>query len=296
MNEFRPEVIHAHFGYEAIKLLDNLNDISTPILITFHGYDASQMLRRKAYVKKLNCLLNKFNFISICVSGFIRQNLISAGVHLRKTELLYCGTDTEFFTPPVTNDIKKPFTFLQISTFNEKKGHVYTLQAFKKFLSGTENKKEYKLVLAGGWILFEEIKELCAQMDLNEYVEFPGIVNATQARELLAAADVFVHHSVTASNGDTEGLPTAIMEAMAMELPILSTYHAGIPELIEDSVNGYLVREKDVDAYARRMSDIVSWKKLPLNREKIVKDFSRKGHNEKLFAIYKTCINEKADG
>ena len=105
-------------------------------------------------------------------------------------------------------------------------------------------------------------------------------------KKLLLEANAFVHHSITASNGDAEGLPNAIIEAMAMELPVISTWHAGIPELIEDGVNGYLVKEKDVDTYVKRMKDILEWKYQPKNREKIVSHFSNEVHCQSLIKIY----------
>jgi len=101
-------------------------------------------------------------------------------------------------------------------------------------------------------------------------------------------AHAFLHHSVTAANGDTEGMPNAIMEAMAMELPVISTYHSGIPELVEDGVNGYLVQEKDVEAYAYRLSAIMTWPLQPANREKIMDICEIGGHARQLTRIYQT--------
>lgn len=287
IDEYKPDVIHAHFGYESIKLLDNLASLTQyPIFISFHGYDASQMLSRKAYVNKLNEYFQYPNIIPICVSDFIKKNLLKAGVRIDNAELLYCGINTSFFTPPLHAPAQDVFTFLQISSFNEKKGHLYTLQAFKVFLNTVPNKNKYKLVLAGAWGLFEQIKKETHNLGLTPYVEFTGQVNHQQAKELLSKAHAFIHHSITAKNGDTEGLPNAIIEAMAMELPVLSTYHAGIPELVEDGVNGYLVPEKDVIRFAKRMHDIIEWKRQPKNREKATRFFSNQAHAATLSALY----------
>ena len=83
-----------------------------------------------------------------------------------------------------------------------------------------------------------------------------------------------------------EGIPNAIMEAMAMELPVISTWHAGIPELVEDGVNGYLIEERNVEAYAKRMLDILHWKRIPANRFKIIEKFSIESHYKELTNIY----------
>lgn len=289
--DYKPDIIHGHFGYESMKLLDNLAiDKKVPKFISFHGYDASQMLKRKLYVKKLNKYISYHGMVPICVSGFLRDNLIKANVDMATSELLYFGINTDFFTPQVAQLAENKFTFLQISSFNEKKGHIYTLLAFKLFLENIENKEHFKLVLAGGWGLFEQIKQQCENLGLTKFVEFPGPIDHEQSRRLLSQADAFVHHSITAKNGDTEGMPNAIIEAMAMELPILSTLHAGIPELVEDGVNGYLVNEKDVEQYARRMIDIVRWKHAPQNREKVLDRFSNEVHREVLMSIYRRYL------
>lgn len=288
IDSFDPDIIHLHFGYESIKFLDNfINHKKKPIFITFHGYDASQMLRSNAYVKKLNFFLSNKNIVPICVSNFIKSNLIKAGLPMDASELLYCGINVDFFKRQTNKPHSDKFVFIQISTFNEKKGHIYTLKAFKIFLDRVHNKNNFKLVLAGGWLLFDQIKDEVIKMDLSNFVEFPGIVDHEQARILLENANVLVHHSVTAGNGDTEGLPNGIIEAMSMELPIISTYHAGIPELVEDGVNGYLVNERDINAYANRMYDITSWNRQPKNREKVLETFSIKSHNDNLVEIYK---------
>ena len=288
INEYRPDIIHCHFGYESIKLLDNINITSIPIFISFHGYDASEMLKKRCYVNKLNSYVKNKNIIPIYVSNYLKNNLIHARVHIQNSELLYCGINIDFFNPEQRNKTDNDvFVFLQISVFNEKKGHIYTLQAFKLFLDKVENKRKYKLILAGGYGLLDQIKEETISMGLSDYVEFPGTVNHIEGKSLLLRANAFIHHSVIASNGDTEGLPNALMEAMAMELPVLSTWHAGIPELIEDGVNGYLVKEKDVEFYAKRMKDILDWGYQSKNREKIISFFSKKVHSENLIKIYK---------
>lgn len=294
IEEFKPDVIHSHFGNESMVILDNLANFNIPVFISFHGYDASQMLSNKTYVKKLNYYLQKPNVHPLLVSNFIKENVIRAGVNLLEYDILYYGTDVDLFAPPLYLE-KDPnqFVFLQISSFAEKKGHIYTLRAFKLFLEKVTDKRKYKLILAGGWLLYDEIKAAAKKMGLTAFVEFPGIVSKAKAKELLSKADVFLHHSIIAKNGDTEGMPNSIMEAMAMELPIISTYHSGIPELVENGINGYLVPEKNVELYAQKMLEITDWPMLPINREKIISTFSKKSHFKNLEIIYKKTLNRK---
>ncbi len=114
-----------------------------------------------------------------------------------------------------------------------------------------------------------------------------------RVKELMKQADIFVHHSITASNGDQEGIPNVIMEAMATGLPIISTYHAGIPELITDEFNGYLVEEKDSEEYAKKirklLTEDISF--IPLNARKTIEEkFNLKKQQIKLNSIYEELL------
>lgn len=286
ISQQQPDLIHCHFGPQAIRLWDNSRKArQLPILISFHGYDASRLLRQKAYVRKMQHLSQLPNVSIICVSRYMRQRLNDAGINTQRSHILYYGTDCEFFVPRSGKTTDTPYTFLQISSFREKKGHRYTLAAYAKFLQETPS-KETQLILAGDGPLREAVMKQAEELKIQDHVHFPGLVKPDQARELLAEADCFVHHSITARNGDTEGIPNAIMEAMAMELPVISTIHAGIPELVEDSVNGFLIEEKDVEAYTKAMHNILPWTRKAKNREKVLSAFERKQHARSLFEIY----------
>jgi len=285
INSFNPDIIHGHFGYESMILLENLKRFPAPIFISFHGYDANEMLKRKCYVKKLNYYIDYFNITPIYVSNYMKKDMENAGIHLKNAHLLYYGTNMNYFKPSEQKKTNEKFTFLQISSVIESKGQTYTLQAFKKFLDSEKDKK-YKLIIAGGGHLLEQIKNEVKNLELMDYVEFTGLITYKEVQLLLQDADAFVHHSITSSTGKKEGIPNALMEAMAMELPVISTFHAGIPELIEDGVNGYLVKEKDIDAYSKRMKDILTWGRQPKNRLKVQEIFSVDIHKKNLMHIY----------
>ena len=99
-------------------------------------------------------------------------------------------------------------------------------------------------------------------------------------------ADVFVHHSITSKKGDQEGIPNALVEAMAMEMPVLTTFHSGIPELVSHGVNGFLCEENDVLTYSEQMDQIYNWGYRKENRDLIEKKFSLKKHIDKLNEMY----------
>jgi len=284
IDNFKPDLIHCQFGIESLKLIDNIDSKSIPTVIQFRGYDASMLLKKRSYVKRLREILSRDNFYSIFVAESLRKNLKKHAINVKNSMILHSGIDMSKFRRD--EDTKhNDFIFLQVSSLNEKKGHEYTLKAFAKFLSLQKSKK-YKLILTGDGERRVHLEDLTVKLNIHDHVKFVGFVSTREAKELMQNADVFVHHSITPQNGDQEGIPNAIIEAMAMELPIISTYHSGIPELVADGINGYLVKEKDIDTYASRMTDIMSWKKLKLNREVLFEEFEIGKHIAKLEAFY----------
>lgn len=290
INAFEPDLIHCQFGIESLKLIDNIENKTIPLLIQFRGYDASRLLNKKTYVKRLQKVLDQKNYYSIFVANSLRENLKKHAINVDNSMILHSGIDLSKFIREKDTE-HNDFTFLQVSSLNQKKGHEYTLKAFAKFLSLQKSKK-YKLILTGDGKRKALLIHLSKELGIEDYVTFTGFVSPQEAKVLLQNADAFVHHSITPEDGDEEGIPNALIEAMAMELPVISTYHAGIPELVTDGVNGYLVKEKDVDTYASRMGDIIGWKKLKENREVVAEEFEIGKHIAKLEAFYLKMINK----
>ena len=253
----RPSVIHAHFGPSAIDILPIARKLSIPMITTFHGIDASAMLTSRSYVRQLQDLFSYSKIIT--VSKIMAERLIDYGAPSGQVECIYIGVPLDTFKFLNRRAIRDKYqnderiTFLQVSNFVEKKGHAFTLKAFAAF---REKHTNSKLLLAGAGPLLRDIRDLAVKLNCTDSVVFLGHKSQDDVAELMAQADCFLHHSVTASNGDQEGIPTVIMEAMATGLPVISTYHSGIPELIDNGVNGYLVGERDVDEYIEVMGKI----------------------------------------
>ncbi len=292
IDEFKPDIIHCQFGIQALRLIDNLENNQIPVVIQFRGHDASDLLRKKSYVKRLREVLNRDNFYSIFVAESLKENLKKHSINVQNSMILHSGIDLTKFIVEKVEKVKKDdtFTFLQVSSLEERKGIEYTLKAFAKFLS-TQQSKNFKLILTGDGKRKGLLKDLSIKLNIQENVEFVGYVSPKEAKELMENADIFVHHSITTDDGNQEGIPNALMEAMAMELPVLSSYHSGIPELVTDGIHGYLVQEKDIDTYALRMSDIISWNKMKINREVIANEFEIGIHIRKLEEFYLKIIN-----
>jgi colanic acid/amylovoran biosynthesis glycosyltransferase len=290
---FQPDIIHCHFGDKAFILIDNLarNVYNGPIFITFHGIDGSKKIQLyKTYRKKLQHLLNQKNIFPIAVSHYMVNYIASYNIPTNRFEVVYSGVDTNIFQPiPKPDNAEK--TFLQIAGFRKKKAHITTITAFHQFLKKAD--RPCKLIFAGSGSLEEEARILVQQLDIEPLVSFLGWVTQKEAKKLLSTADIFIYPSITTDNGDKEGIPVAIMEAMAMELPIFSTLHSGIPELVEHGVNGLLAPERDIDTYVEYMEQLLEWGPQPQNRTKIIEHFSHEAHINQLISAYQKAINAK---
>lgn len=288
IEEEQPDLIHCQFGNSFVFLKDQLPNIDIPIVVSFHGFDASSALERPAYVRQLNRYFDERVF-PIFVSHDMRRTFQAKGIQFQNETILYYGTNVEAFQR--TNyKLAEPFSFLQISSLTEKKGHTYTLKAFAQLLKTIE--PPYPQLLIGGDGPFREaIEREIEELGIGEHVHLLGLMDNEQVKQAMENASCFVHHSITSKVGSKEGIPNVIMEAMAMELPILSTYHAGIPELVENGTHGYLFEEKDVKTCAQRMKEIMSWSYKKENREKVVKSFERKRRTSKLIAHYQKAIS-----
>jgi colanic acid/amylovoran biosynthesis glycosyltransferase len=255
VNFFKPDVIHLQFGYEALKFLDNYYNPDIPYIIHFHGYDASAMFRKKAYVKKLKYFLSLNNVHQIYVSNFIKKRFIKYNLDVSRGNIIKCGIDLSKFKQKEIQNTKdrNDWVFTQVSSQVEKKGIPYAIKGFYNFINNHKN-INCKFFITG--FPTEENKTLVEKYKLTDQIIFTGLLSHKQVEELLCKTDVFIHCSITSEEGDEEGIPTAIMEAMAMRIPVLSTFHSGIPELIKNNVHGVLVEEKNADQISEALEKL----------------------------------------
>ncbi len=292
---FKPDIIHCHFGFEAMKVLENIKDKSIPVILHFHGYGASKMIRKKSFVKKLKLYLSQENIYPIFVNKHFLNRFIDLKINTKNHLILYYGINlSEFSGPAIIPPKNKTIIFLQVSSLVPKKGHEYTITAFANLV---KKKKitNVKLILTGDGPRKTKLQALVNDLNISDFVIFSGNVSRKRVNELMTNADIFLHHSVTDKEGSEEGIPNAIIEAMAMKLPVISTFHSGIPELVENNVNGILVKEKDINTYTEAMQKILSWKHLEINRKKVSEKFNLKKHNEILEKFYYNILSKKDD-
>lgn len=231
------DIILAEFGTQALALAPLANGLGIPIFTYFRGTDASKAIRtermRAAYRKMMPRLAGVFS-----VSQFLLDNLKRYGITHSNSHVIPSGVDVRRFAP----QDKVPLSFLAVGRFVEKKAPLITLRAFA---DATETLPKARLDFIGDGPLLEPTRALSEELGITKKVRFHGAQPHDTVRDRLMSTQFFLQHSVTARNGNTEGLPTAIQEAMACGCITISTRHAGIPEAIDEGETGFLVDEQD---------------------------------------------------
>ncbi|MBU2929558.1 glycosyltransferase family 4 protein [Winogradskyella psychrotolerans] len=239
------DVILVEYGTHAYHLLNFLKLSNLPIVVHFHGFDASV----HDVVKKCNNYKDVFGHATkiIAVSKKMEQMLLDLGCPKEKLIYNVYGPQVEFQKVQASFSKKQ---FIGIGRFTDKKAPYYTIMAFKAVLS---KHPDAKLLLAGDGELMNVCQNIVRQYQLENQVEFLGVVTPDEYRRLLGDALAFVQHSITAANGDMEGTPLAVLEASVAGLPVISTNHAGIPDVIIHKKTGLLSEEHDVNSMTNHM-------------------------------------------
>ncbi len=241
----RPDVVLAQFGPMGCRVQAACEQLGIPLAVYFHGYDASMEWVLRDYEQAYQKLWRGAAGI-IVVSRAMRQKLISLGADPSKVWLNYCGVDLEQFKSSKRIE-RREKVILAVSRIVEKKGIPYTLQSFALLRKSYPNAN---LRIVGEGTGLQYCQGLSRELGIEAYVHFLGVGSREEVKRELQGADIFVQHSVVAENGDSEGSPVSISEAGAMALPVVATFHGGIPDIIINGKTGFLVPERDVEGMA----------------------------------------------
>jgi glycosyltransferase involved in cell wall biosynthesis len=252
------DAVLAQYGPGGCAMLKICQKIRIPLFVHFHGFDASENRVIQNYIKSYKILFEQAAGI-VVVSNAMKRKIIELGCSEDKILLNYYGPNDSFFKiyPTYSNP-----TFIAIGRFVEKKAPYLTLLAFSKIV------KKYphaKLIMAGDGDLLNTCKYISKSFGLDSHVSFPGILSKKEIQSYMQESLAFVQHSVTAASGDSEGTPVAILEAMAASLPVISTNHAGIPDIVINNVTGFIVDEFDIISMSNAMEILLKNKELAKN-------------------------------
>jgi colanic acid/amylovoran biosynthesis glycosyltransferase len=248
-------VLHVYFGHIAVHLLPLLRNPPVPVIVSFHGADAMVDLDKPAYRQATLEMLGLARLVLVR-SQSLADRIIEVGCPPEKIRIHRTGIPLERFEfTPRDFPADGAWRFFQACRLIPKKGLHTTLLAFARF---SERYPRATLVIAGEGPMLEELKAQAAQLGVQDRVSFPGFLSQDAMRAQFHAAHAFVHPSELGRDGNQEGVPNSMLEAMATGLPALATHHGGIPEAVDHRVGGFLVAERDPEALAQAMLDLAA--------------------------------------
>lgn len=290
--KLKAQVLHAYTGEAGLYLLPLLRRREIPVVVSFHGAEPLLLEGGKGVQKRLRDLTRLADLILVRTES-LKNALAGMGCKLEnfrvhRTGVSLSASQAFIRTPPVEGD----FRFIQASRLLESKGLNTTLHAFAIFA------KEFprsELILVGEGPLRKRLLRLAAELGLAEQVHLPGFLPQKTLLELYERSHVFLHPSQPGTAGGQEGLPNAMLEAMATGLPVVATHHGSIAEAVVDGVSGLLVAPKDVAALGEALLTIgrdgVLLQKLSQGAVNRVREaFERQKQARELEGFYREAI------
>ena len=292
------DIIHCQFGTlgPVALMLRQAGIIQGKIVTTFRGIDISRHVREQGIHVYDRLFAEGDFFLANC--EFFQNRALALGCSPQKILVHGSGIDCHKFT-------YKPRFFpedgrVKIATIGrlvEKKGIEYAIRAIAKIAKIHPN---IEFNIMGDGPLKEHFQQLITELKLTNIVKLLGWKEQPEIIEILNNSHIFIAPSVTASDGNQDAPVNTLKEAMAMGLPVISTFHGGIPELVEDGVSGFLVPERDSDVIADKLNYLIShpqvWQSMgTAGRIRVEEKYDMNKLNDELVAIYEKLLNQKLD-
>lgn len=253
------DLLHAHFGTTAVYALPYVLRHDLPFVVTFWGNDVSVLLGTQRYNPKnwrylalRQTIMDRADRM-LCVSRELAAFVREMSGRPEAIEVWSHGVDLDRFRP-VEHANEVP-SVVMVGRFTEKKGHGYALRAFAEALS---TGAEAHLTLIGDGEREARCRALARTLGIEKHVTFAGVLPPGEVAERLARADVALVPSVVARDHDREGSPTVAKEAAACGVPVVATWHAGLPAIVDDGETGLLVPERNVAALSAALGRLLA--------------------------------------
>lgn len=279
------------------------------MITTFYGNDLSYLPTQAPEWKKRYKKLFQEGQLFLTEGNFMKKSLIELGCPEEKIEVQHLGVDldTILFAPKKLQP-DETIKVLTAASFTEKKGIPYAVEAFGRVKQSNPDLKIQLTVIGDSRGKTEEEKikkrilDLIQKYAMENHIRLLGYQPYDVWLQELSRSHIFIHPSLQAENGDTEGgAPVSIIEASAAGLPILSTTHCDIPEIVLDRESGYLVPEKDTGALEEKLMFLIShpdiWEKLGrTGRNHIQKEYNIISQSKRLKDIYDQILAKNKNG
>ncbi len=288
------DIIHSQFGIYALTgmLARDIGVIKGKLISSFRGFDISWYIKEKGE-NVYDELFKVANFF-LTNCQFFRRRAIQLGCDEKKIIVHGSGINCHRFTFKTRHP--SPDGIIRIATTGrliEKKGIEYGIRAVAKIAKINPN-IEYKII--GDGYLMEYFQQLIEELEITDKVKLLGWKNQQEIAQILDECHVFIAPSVTAEDGNQDAPVNTLKEAMAMGIPVIGTFHGGIPELIQDGISGFLVPERDADAIAEKVTYLMEhpeiWPDMgKAGRAYVEQHYDMNKLNDELVEIYRQVIN-----
>jgi glycosyltransferase involved in cell wall biosynthesis len=299
---YQPKILHAHFAVDAVYALPIAEKLGIPLVTTLHGFDVTRhdlsLLAscRPALVNSVlwRNSLKKSGDLFICVSDFIRRAALQKGFPEEKLVVHYIGTNVDL-KKPKSMDWAERKNIIHVARLTEKKGTLFLLRAMARLRTDFPTAH---LVIVGEGELRRSLEQEVSTLGIGAQVTFVGAKPFEETQELISRSSMLILPSITAKNGDAEGLGIVMQEAASYGIPVVVSDSGGIAEAVVDGKTGYVVPERDVEALAARMGlllrDTEMARQMGINaRAHVEKNFDIKKQSAKLETIYDEVIRKR---
>jgi colanic acid/amylovoran biosynthesis glycosyltransferase len=288
------DIIHCQFGTLGLRALEAYptRPKNCRIVTSIRGADITRILKKHPGIYDE---LFKRGDLFLPVCEFLKERLIQEGCEEKKIVVHYSGIDCSKFEHVQRRRVfGQPIKVLTVARLVEKKGVVFAIEAVAGLLSKGE---EVEYTVVGDGVLRENLQQMIEGKGIERHIKLVGWKAHEEVQSLLEESHVLVAPSLTSEGGDQEGIPNAIKEAMASGLPVISTFHSGIPELVTDGVSGLLVPERDATSLADALTYLIRHPEMcnemgQAGRRQVEEKFDTHGLNKQLEELYQRVLRE----
>jgi colanic acid/amylovoran biosynthesis glycosyltransferase len=266
----RCDLYHFHFGnIGRLGIMLKAAGLPIKMITSFHGYDVNSLPLKNPKNYYDDLFRHGDHFVTN--TEFTRQQVINLGCDCTKISVIPVGLhirDFQFRSRTITEN--EVIQILTVGRLVEKKGYQYSIRAIARLVKDGFN---IHYTIAGDGPLRDELETLCHNLGVDSHITFYGGATQEEITKLYDKSHLFVLTSITASDGDKEGQALVLQEAQACGLPVISTYHNGIPDGVLDGKTGYLVPEKDVNSLYDAIKKLLLNSSLWMQMGKTGRDF-----------------------
>ncbi|AJY73973.1 glycosyltransferase [Paenibacillus beijingensis] len=290
------DIVYCHFGNigNIGAIIKDAGFMPGKLVTTFHGYDISALVKEKG--RDVFQLLFEKGDLFLPISNNWKSELVKLGCSEQKISVHRMGIDTDKFALKLRSlSNGETVRLVTIARLVEKKGVEYGIRAVAKVLQKHPNLKLEYLIVGNG-PLRSRLEEVISQTGMEQHIKLLGWREQQEVIAILEGAHIFLAPSITASNGDQEGIPVVLMESLSMGIPVISTLHSGIPELIQDTVSGYLVPEKEVESLVEKINLLTNhhqeWSTMGIKgRQYVEENYNIRTLNDNLIGLFQRIVS-----